>query len=48
MRLKDVGGLRNRLKSLKFLEHLCRALGAAFGKGDKLLPTAVVRYESED
>lgn len=48
MWLKDVGGLRNCLKSLKFLEHLCRALGTAFGKGDKLLSTAVVRYESEE
>jgi len=46
--LRDVGGLSNCLRSRKFLEHLCRALGAAFGKADGLFSAAVVRYVSED
>lgn len=37
MCLEDVEGLRNCVKSLQLLEDLCSALGADFGKGDKLL-----------
>lgn len=37
------------MKSLKFLEHLSRALGAAaVGKGDNILSPAVVRLQSEE
>lgn len=37
------------MKSIKFLEHLSRALGAAgAGKGENILSTAVVRFQSEE